>query len=76
MMELKFKICLDGKADALYKSLLAEVNQSAPKKGKVKIEFNNDCIYLFVSSETLSGLRAISNSYLNLIYAIISSLSI
>ncbi|WP_172633875.1 KEOPS complex subunit Pcc1 [Caldisphaera lagunensis] len=75
-MEVNFKICSNDKIDPLYKSLLAEVNQSSPKKGKVRVELNDNCINLFISSNTLSGLRAISNSYLNLIYAIINSLSV
>jgi tRNA threonylcarbamoyladenosine modification (KEOPS) complex Pcc1 subunit len=72
-MDIIFKICVGNVANALYRSLIAEVNQEAPKKGKVSIEYNNDCLYLTISSDTLSGLRALSNSYLNLIYAMLTS---
>ena len=74
MKEIIFKICLGSLTDALYKSLIAEVNQEAPKKGRVNIEYNNGCLYLTILSDTLSGLRALSNSYMNLIYAMITSI--
>lgn len=61
--------------EKLYLSILPEVRSPPSYKSKVKISIDNKSktITLNVCSKTLSSLRAAINSYLRLIYVILSS---
>jgi tRNA threonylcarbamoyladenosine modification (KEOPS) complex Pcc1 subunit len=72
----KIKLCIGAKyASSLYKALQAEVSQPAPEKGRISISLDNSCIVMEVDSPTISGLRAITNSFLLLAYASYSTLN-
>ncbi len=73
-MKALFKICLEEYTEPIYEALKAEEGQSAPEKGTVKITRDGDCISIIIESADLSGLRALSNSYLLLLHAAYSSL--
>ncbi len=74
LMDEEIKLCLDKNTDAIYRSLLAEVNQPSPKKGEVLVRIENNFLILTIRSNDISKLRAISNSYFHIIYASYSSL--
>ena len=61
--------------EAIRESLEAEVKHpAAPKKGRVSIDVVDHCIRVTVESATLSGLRALLNSYLYLLHAAYAAL--
>lgn len=70
---IKIKIC-DPLAPILVNSLKAEISQPQPQKGNVNIKVENECLIVEISSNSISGLRALTNSFLYLIHAAISSL--
>ncbi|MEB3851743.1 MAG: hypothetical protein LRS49_04080 [Desulfurococcales archaeon] len=60
---------------AVAESLEAEAMQpAAPSKGSVEVSREGECIMIVVGSESLSGLRALVNSYLYLLHAAWSAL--
>ena len=69
------KICLGDNVKPIYTSLLTELRQPAPHKGVVDIMLNGDCIVIEINSDTISGLRALTNSFLYLIHAAYSTLT-
>jgi KEOPS complex subunit Pcc1 len=73
-LETNLKLCLGKYSTPIYTALLAEVNQPSPEKGTVSIGLEEDCIVLHIKSETISGLRALINSFLLLVHASYSSL--
>ncbi len=60
---------------ALRESLEAEVKHpAAPQKGRVSVDVVDYCLRVTVESPTLSGLRALLNSYLYLLHAAYAAL--
>ncbi len=72
-MKVAFKMCLEEYTEPVYEALKAEEGQSAPEKGTVRIARDGGCISIIIESVDLSGLRALSNSYLLLAHAAYSS---
>lgn len=72
----KVRLCLGEYSPHVYRALIAEKNQPAPEKGIVDINIVDGCVVIIVSSSTLSGLRALLNSFLLLAHASYSSLSV
>jgi tRNA threonylcarbamoyladenosine modification (KEOPS) complex Pcc1 subunit len=70
----EYKFCLGEHARSLYTSLLAELEAPSPDKGEVKIRLEGDCLILYINSPSLSGFRALSNSFLLLIHAAYSAI--
>ncbi len=68
------RLCLGEHARPVYSSLRAEVLQGGPRKGEVSVGIVNGCVEIRVSSNELSGLRALLNSYLLLLHAAYSAL--
>ncbi|MEB2836722.1 MAG: KEOPS complex subunit Pcc1 [Desulfurococcales archaeon] len=70
------RICLDPDISrAVLESLQAEVRQPAqPAKGRVGASMEGRCVVLEIASDSLSGLRALVNSYLYLVHAAFSVL--
>jgi tRNA threonylcarbamoyladenosine modification (KEOPS) complex Pcc1 subunit len=58
----------------VFDALAAEMSQPAPEKGRVEVALEGDCLVIRVHSGTLSGLRALLNSFLYLAYAAYGSL--
>lgn len=71
--EVEVKLCLGRYSEAIYESLLGEVSQSSPKRAEVSVALRGDCVELLVSSPSINATRSVINSYLYLIYAMISS---
>jgi len=61
--------------DSLLRALRAEIAQPQPEKGRVRLSAEGNCISLKITSSDISGLRALSNSFLYLIYAATSSIN-
>jgi len=70
---VKIRIC-DPMAPILMDSLTVEVSQPQPQKGSVNVKVENECLVVEISSDNISGLRALTNSFLYLIHAALSSL--
>ncbi len=70
---VKIRIC-DPVAPVLMSSLRVEASQPQPQKGNVNIKVENECLVVEISSNSISGLRALTNSFLYLIHAALSSL--
>jgi tRNA threonylcarbamoyladenosine modification (KEOPS) complex Pcc1 subunit len=70
------KVCLEPHLlEAVKDALEAEVRQpAAPSKGRVAVSLEGGCLTVEVESESLSGLRALLNSYIYLTHAALSSL--
>ncbi len=68
------RLCLGEYTGPVYKALLAETRQRAPQKGQVEVIVDGDCLIIEVKSEELSGLRAITSSFLYLAHAAYSGL--
>jgi tRNA threonylcarbamoyladenosine modification (KEOPS) complex Pcc1 subunit len=71
------EVCLAdvATAKAVEEALRAEVEQpAAPRKGRVSMARRGSCVMLRVEAASLSGLRAILNSYLYLVHAAYSAL--
>ncbi len=73
-MRAEYKLCLGESVKPVYRALLAEVNQPAPEKGVVSLDIEGDCIVMRIEAKNISGLRALSNSFLQLAYAAYSSI--
>ncbi|MCS7106863.1 MAG: KEOPS complex subunit Pcc1 [Acidilobaceae archaeon] len=67
-------LCLEKYASPLYESLLAELSQPSPKKAQLEVYLRDNCIELRLNAKDVSSLRAVTNSYLYLVYAMYSSL--
>ena len=76
MHAVSIRICLDkNRAYALVKALKAELGQPQPEKGVVGVGLDGEgCLLLTIESVSVSGLRALTNSFLYLIYAALDSL--
>ncbi|MCE4627680.1 MAG: hypothetical protein F7C34_00830 [Desulfurococcales archaeon] len=70
----RVKLCLGEYSAHVYRALIAEKNQPAPEKGAVDVYIEDGCLLIAVYSGTLSGLRALLNSFLLLAHASYSSL--
>jgi len=70
------RICLEpGLLEAVKEALEAEASQpAAPSKGFVRVSLEGGCLIVMVESESLSGLRALLNSYIYLTHAALSGL--
>jgi len=70
------KLCLYPELlNAVEEALEAEVRHpAAPSKGRVEVGIEGGCLVLVVESDSLSGLRALLNSYTYLIHAALSAL--
>ncbi|MCE4600704.1 MAG: hypothetical protein F7C38_03985 [Desulfurococcales archaeon] len=73
-MRASYKICIGPDSTHLYNALMAEAEAKAPDKGRVTVDLEGECIIVRVTSRSLSGLRALSNSFLLLAYSAYSSL--
>ncbi|MCE4602473.1 MAG: hypothetical protein F7C08_03400 [Desulfurococcales archaeon] len=73
MNKATYIICIPH-AEEVEKALRAELGQPAPQKGRVRIRVEDGCLVIEIESPTLSGLRALSNSFLYLAHAAYSSL--
>ena len=71
----EIRLCLREYAKTVYEALLAETRQRAPQKGVVSIVLDGDCLVISIRSGELSGLRAITSSFLYLAHAAYSSLT-
>ncbi len=74
MIEGAFKFCLGEFSKHIYEALIAEIDTPSPEKGKVSLALRDNCIHLMISSETISGFRALSNSFILLIHAAYSAI--
>ena len=72
-MRARVKLCLGEAARSVYGSLAAEVAQGGPAKGDVEVLIEGKCVIVAVSAESISGLRALVNSYLLLAHAAYSA---
>ena len=75
MIRAEYRFCLGIYTEPLYKAILAEEKQPAPEKGQVSLRLEEGCLVLDVKARDLSGLRALSNSFLLLIHAAYSSMT-
>lgn len=73
-MNAEYKLCLGEDSIHVYNSLKAEEKSRGPEKGSVKIMLDDDCVVIVVESRTLSGLRALSNSFLLLAHSAYSAI--
>ncbi|MCE4624469.1 MAG: hypothetical protein F7C35_01210 [Desulfurococcales archaeon] len=73
-MKASIKLCLGPFTASVYEALKAEENQPAPEKGEVSIALSQDCLLIRIASNTISGLRALANSFLLLAHASYCSL--
>ena len=73
-MEAKYTLCIGTDAQFVYNALEAELKARAPDKGDIRINLEDDCLIIEIKSNTISGLRALSNSFLLLVYSAYSSL--
>lgn len=76
MHAVSIRICVDkDRAYALVKALKAELGQPQPEKGVVGVELDGEgCVLITIESVSVSGLRALANSFLYLTYAALDSL--
>ena len=73
-MKVNIMLCLGEYSLMVYRALLAEEKQPAPEKGRVKLSLSGGCLGILVESDSLSGLRALTNSFLLLAHAAYSVL--
>ena len=73
-MKAEIKLCLGDSVRHVFRSLIAEASQPSPEKGRATISLEGDCVVISIESNTISGLRALTNSFLLLAYASYSSL--
>ncbi len=71
---IELRICGNNIDDSLT-ALEVELNQPQPEKGLIKMKKEGNCLIVIIKSKDLSGLRALSNSFLYLLYSSISVLS-
>ncbi len=75
MIKGEYRLCLGDDAWPIYKALLAEVRAPSPEKGRVSVSIKQDCLVLEISSQSLSGFRALTNSFLLLVHAAYSAIT-
>ena len=73
-MRASIVLCLGGYSERVYRALLAEERQPAPEKGRVKLGLSDGCLEISIESNSISGLRALANSFLLLAHAAYSAL--
>lgn len=73
MVEAEVKLCLGHYSKPVYESLLAEVQQG-PRKAVINVSLEEGCVKLHVEAKRVNQVRAILNSYLQLIHAAYSTL--
>ena len=73
-MRAEILLCLGYYSHRLYRALLAEEKQPAPEKGRVTLAVEDNCLKILIESSSLSGLRALFNSFLLLAHAAYSAL--
>jgi len=64
-----YRLCLGPCTASVYEALLAEERQAAPQKGGVRVFLEGQCLAVQVKARDLTGLRALSNSFLLLAHA-------
>ena len=74
MYRMQARLCIGEYATHVYRALLAEARQPAPHKGRVDFRVEDGCLVLDIESETMSGLRALTSSFLYLVHAAYSSI--
>ncbi len=74
MYRARARLCMGEYARHVYRALLAELRQPAPRKGSVSISMEDGCLVISIESGSLNGLRALLNSFLYLAHAAYSSL--
>lgn len=67
-------LCLEDLSRHVFEALLAELDQPSPEKGRVDLSLERGCLRIKIESGSLSGLRALTNSFLLLSYAAYGSL--
>lgn len=73
-MRGEYRLCLGEDSVHVYNSLEAEVKARGPDKGRVELKLEDECIVIKVESSTVSGLRALTNSFLLLAYSAYSAI--
>jgi len=77
MHKADFTICDGMKAlRPVALSLEAELAQPQPEKGVVTLTLDESCLRIHIESVTISGLRALSNSFLYLLHAAMASIEV
>jgi len=74
---IEIMLCLGPKVKHIYNALIVEAAQPQPHKGVVNVRATSDgeCLVMEIKSSSLSGLRALTNSFLYLVHASYSALS-
>jgi len=75
-IEEEIELCLGDDSLPVFKALIAEVKQPSPNKGSINIQLKGGCVSLKIKTSDISKLRAISNSFLNIIYAVYSTITL
>ena len=75
MVRGEYRLCLGDNTRPIYKALLAEIKAPSPEKGKVLVSIEQGCLVLEISSKSLSGFRALTNSFLLLVHAAYSAIT-
>lgn len=75
-IEEEIELCLGDDSLPVFKALIAEVKQPSPNKGSINIQLKGECVSLKIKTSDISRLRAISNSFLNIIYAVYSTITL
>ncbi len=68
-MKAEYRLCLGSCTIHVYRGLQAEERQPAPQKGRVTLRFEDECLIVTIEASDLTGLRALSNSFLLLVHA-------
>lgn len=74
MLRGEYRLCLGSDSIHVYRSLEAEAKTRGPGKGRVEVGFEEGCIVIIVESNSISGLRALTNSYLLLAHSAYSAI--
>jgi len=74
MIRGEYRLCLGDNTRPIYKALLAEMRTPSPEKGRVSVSIKQDCLVLEISSQSFSGFRALTNSFLLLVHAAYSAI--
>ncbi|MCE4613694.1 MAG: hypothetical protein F7C07_07695 [Desulfurococcales archaeon] len=70
----EIELCAGELSKHIFEALLAELDQPSPEKGSVSLRLGEGCLRIRIESWSLSGLRALTNSFLLLTYAAYGSL--
>jgi len=70
----EYRLCLGSDSIHVYNSLQAEVKSKGPDKGRVELRLEDDCVVIIVESDSPSGLRALTNSFLLLAHSAYSAI--